>query len=117
MRRLPLVLLVLLMLLLLAGCGARAGSSGPAWPKSAGWVTPESPEEDGGESLEPRVAEAAALESAGETVLDPFPDPAFDPAIFDDPAFAELPTVEPPTPTPDAYVPEETIIIEGEPPP
>lgn len=39
-------------LLVLAACGKKS-TPDPAWPESAGSVTPETWEEDGGESLDP----------------------------------------------------------------
>lgn len=47
------------LVLALAGCGGSA-PSGPAWPKSAGTVTPTDSEDDGGESLAPRSTTPAA---------------------------------------------------------
>jgi hypothetical protein len=49
--------------LLLASCG---GNRGPAWPKSAGAVTVDEWEEDGGESIEPQASLATAVERSAE---------------------------------------------------
>lgn len=45
-----------------AGCGSR----GPAWPKSAGTVASAEWSEDGGESIAPHTARAAAIERSAE---------------------------------------------------
>lgn len=49
--------------LLLTACG---GNRGPAWPKSAGAVTVDEWEKDGGESIEPQTASATAVERSAE---------------------------------------------------
>lgn len=63
MRRLAAVLIVLS-----AACGART-STGPAWPKSAGSERIGEADDDGGQSLEPRVPQAVAAveQSADDT--------------------------------------------------
>jgi hypothetical protein len=104
-------------LLLLTGLGACGGASnsGPAWPKSAGTVTPDTWEEDGGESIEPRVAsDVTAIESSSEPLFD-FTEVTvdIDPEPSDTPA--ELPP-EPPL-TYDYTIDGGTIVIEGDPPP
>lgn len=111
-------LLALTLALALAGCGGKATSSGPAWPASAGWVTPATWQEDGGESIEPRVTdEVAAIESSDDPSGDTTVDVDIDPTI-DDTFLEEVPAVDaPPPPFDETYVPEETIIIEGELPP
>lgn len=53
----------LLALLAGAACG---GSRGPAWPKSAGTVAVSEWSEDGGESIAPHTARAAAVEKSAE---------------------------------------------------
>jgi hypothetical protein len=47
-----------------AACGGKQSSSGPAWPESAGTVIPDDYKEDGGESLEPKVA--SSVEASGK---------------------------------------------------
>jgi len=54
--------LALLAGLAVAGCGSR----GPAWPKSAGTVASTEWSEDGGESIAPHTARAAAVERSAE---------------------------------------------------
>jgi hypothetical protein len=97
----------------LAACGG-ASKSGPAWPKSAGNMTPDTWEEDGGESIEPRVASDAAPVESGS-------DPLFDFLDFNLDATPPPPDTTQvevtPAPPPDEVLPEETIIIEGDPPP
>ena len=52
-----------LLVLAIAGCHA-AAAGGPAWPKSAGTVTPDDYQDDGGESLAPHPSHVAAIEVA-----------------------------------------------------
>jgi hypothetical protein len=99
--------------LLSAACGGKPKDTGPAWPKSAGWETPETWEEDGGESLEPKAGGDVAQMEHSE-----------DAPTLDEILAVELPDEPPPEPTPeepkvdDTFVPEETIIIiEGDPAP
>jgi hypothetical protein len=100
--------------MLLAACGGRASSPEPAWPKSAGWQTPDSWEEDGGESLEPRADHLSAVEESEPEVL---PEEPVDssPADVMLEAQPEVPSSSDAAPA-DA-TPEGAIIIEGEPPP
>jgi len=101
----------ILLALSVAACGGKATASGPAWPKSAGWETPEDWKEDGGQSIDPESSEVAAVESSDEpgagadgeavTTVEPEAPPADAP--IPDP---ETPEIE--------IVPEEAIIIEGE---
>jgi hypothetical protein len=102
----------LVVLTLLAACGKPAASSGPAWPKSAGWEPVEDWKEDGGESIEPRNADdVAAIESSD----DPVPAGSTETTVEVTP---EPPPADAPTPPPAVEpVPDETIIIEGELPP
>ncbi len=66
-RRLGLAALIaLLTLFVAAGGGAACGSRGPAWPKSAGTVAVSEWSEDGGESIAPHTARAAAVEKSAE---------------------------------------------------
>jgi hypothetical protein len=51
------------LLVALSACGG-ARDRGPAWPKSAGTVSPDDYKDDGGESLEPRPSHVAAIEVA-----------------------------------------------------
>ena len=101
-------------LLLFTACADRSTSSGPAWPKSAGW---EPSEDDGGESLEPRKEHLSAVEesepreidlgvddSVVEVTIDPEPDAA--------PA-ATPPVDAAPAPPSDGG---EIIIVDGAPP-
>lgn len=101
----------LLTVALLAACGGgKASSSGPAWPKSAGWETPKDWKEDGGESLAPQVPdEVAAVEISDEPTAEGGTKVTVEvsPAL---PTDAPTPPPEPPV----EFVPEETIIIEGE---
>ena len=97
-----------LVLALLVACGKPAASSGPAWPKSAGWEPVEDWKEDGGESIEPQVPEeVAAVEHGDEPKAEGDADTKTTVEVSPEP----LP--EPPVES----VPEETIIIEGELPP
>jgi hypothetical protein len=48
--------------LAVTGCGSR----GPAWPRSAGTVASTEWSEDGGESIAPHTARAAAVERSAE---------------------------------------------------
>lgn len=97
------------------GCGGHAGDVGPAWPKSAGHVVPDSWEDDGGESLAPHQAAAvAAVEASADEPVE-----AEDPIEIDD-----VPAVDDDAPVDDddgavddVYIPDETIIIEGDLPP
>lgn len=65
-----------LLLIVIAACG-RKGAPDPAWPESAGHVAPETWEEDGGESLEPRGSTMVedSEDDGGETI-DPEPQTA-----------------------------------------
>jgi hypothetical protein len=113
MRRLALVTLVL------AACGARA-STGPAWPKSAGTERVGDADQDGGESLEPRVPQAvvAVEQSADDDApAAPAAAPTAKPA---DPAAGGAPAVTPTAGDPETPVMldfEEEIVIDGGPQP
>lgn len=101
----------LVVLTLLAACGKPAASSGPAWPKSAGWEPVEDWKEDGGESLAPRGDDVAAIEGSDDSA------PAGDTETTVE-VTPEPPPPDAPTPPPGVEpVPDETIIIEGELPP
>lgn len=60
-------LLALLVAVGAGSAGTACGSSrGPAWPKSAGTVAVSEWSEDGGESIAPHTAHAAAVEKSAE---------------------------------------------------
>jgi hypothetical protein len=52
--------------LLAAACGGKQSSPGPAWPESAGTVIPDDYKEDGGESIDPKVAASASIEASSK---------------------------------------------------
>ncbi len=76
-----------------AACGGKASTPDPAWPASAGHVAPETWEEDGGESLEPRgdtmvegsETDAEEGDSLQAAIDDAIEDQVTDPPAADDP--------------------------------
>jgi hypothetical protein len=104
---------VLAATLLAAACGGRSSSPEPAWPKSAGWETPDTWEEDGGESLEPRADHLSAVEDSEPEVLPEEPVESSPEDVMLE-AQPEVPSSS--DASPDA-TPDGAIIIEGEPPP
>ena len=85
-------------LLLLAGCGGKGARA--HWPRSAGAMTVDDPDEDGGESLDPHQVseEAAAVEHGGEDITDILDQPA----VMSSPAPAKAPTSAAADPKPTA---------------
>jgi hypothetical protein len=82
--------------LLVASACHHPAASGPAWPKSAGAHTASDQQEDGGESLEPRVAShpSVAIEIADHEPVDvaTIPDDSVTPLVT-------TPDLAPPAPT------------------
>lgn len=66
--------LVLACSLFLVACH-RGGAPEPAWPESAGHVAPDSWEDDGGESLEPRGDTMIEDSTSGDRDPDAEPEP------------------------------------------
>jgi hypothetical protein len=96
------------LVLALAACGG-AGGGGPAWPKTSdSAVDPDRPEDDGGESLDPRTATVASVEASD--------DPTTPATTTDAPAppSADVPVVDAPGTTPAPTVTEEPVIDAGE---
>ncbi len=94
-----------------AGCGGRGTDTGPAWPKSAGYVPADSWKEDGGQSLAPQVPpEVAAIEASSDGSSSSDEDVVV--VVADDPDedTATEPATEPAID--DSYVSDEIIIIE-----
>jgi hypothetical protein len=91
-----------------AGCGG----GGPAWPKSAGTVASADWSEDGGESIAPHTARAAAIERSAEPTPEakPVEAEAAKPAVID--AATPAPAIDPEVPIdlPDEVLGEEIII-------
>jgi|GEM_PF-2646715 len=102
--------LLVLSSLALAGCHG-GGDRGPAWPKSAGTVTPDSYLDDGGESLEPRASHLAGIEISNDDTAAGTADASTAPT----PADATAPDAATPTPTETPLGPTmETIEIQLE---
>lgn len=91
-----------------AGCGG----SGPAWPKSAGTVASSDWTEDGGESIAPHTALAAAIERSAEPVTEAKPVEAAAAKPAEAEAAVPAAAVDPEVPIelPDEVMGEEIII-------
>jgi len=105
---------------LLAACGARA-TTGPAWPKSAGDHRVGEAEDDGGQSLEPRVPQAVvAIEQSADddaAAAPAAPAPAAKPAENGGGAAPATPPATGDDQPPVMLDFEEEIIIDGGPQP
>jgi hypothetical protein len=95
-----------------AGGAGGCGGGGPAWPKSAGTVASADWSEDGGESIAPHTARAAAIERSAEPTPEakPVEAEAAKPAVLD--AATPPPAIDPEVPIdlPDEVLGEEIII-------
>jgi len=101
----------------LTACADRSSSTGPAWPKSAGYPPAESSEDDGGESLEPRKEHLSAVEKSEPGEIDlGVDDSVVEVTIDPEPDAAPATTTPPPDAGPPTVDGGEIIIVDGAPP-